>query len=243
MRARATLLSPGIPPSVQTVEMCPAIFLSFGRRNWASNNSCCHAAPTAAKSERTKVMAARYPSRARSRDAVTSDARNKIQSRWQSCKLGMWEIKNFSVVLWRHFHIDKNVGHTTSALVNNYVLHREIQLDNFLVNCSIRIGRTSLRLFGTLDLGDGTSCSPPTSEAAPANLTAIATIRLWPCGPSVRPSVRPSSSATRDAPLTSSPHSLTLSLSTLFFVVIVYKSETESGGGGNERKNRSVRVC
>ena len=82
------------------------------------------------------------------------------------------------------------MGHTTSALVNNYVLHREIQLDNFLVNCSIRIGRTSLRLFGTLDLGDGTSCSPPTSEAAPANLTAIATIRLWPCGPSVRPSVR-----------------------------------------------------
>ena len=42
---------------VQTVEMCPAIFLSFGRRNWVSNNSCCHAGPTAAKSQRTKVMA------------------------------------------------------------------------------------------------------------------------------------------------------------------------------------------
>ena len=52
--------SPFLPSSlreVQTVEMCPAIFLSFGRRNWVSNNSCCHAGPTAAKSQRTKVMA------------------------------------------------------------------------------------------------------------------------------------------------------------------------------------------
>ena len=55
---------PSLPPSlgaVQTVEMCPAIFLSFGRRNWVSNNSCCHAEPTAAKSQRSQVMAARNP--------------------------------------------------------------------------------------------------------------------------------------------------------------------------------------
>ena len=58
LRARTSLPLPSsLLREVQTVEMCPAIFLSFGRRNWVSNNSCCHAGPTAAKSQRTKVMA------------------------------------------------------------------------------------------------------------------------------------------------------------------------------------------
>ena len=61
LRARTSLPLPSYLllglREVQTVEMCPAIFLSFGRRNWVSNNSCCHAGPTAAKSQRTKVMA------------------------------------------------------------------------------------------------------------------------------------------------------------------------------------------
>ena len=56
-RAPSPFLPSSLLREVQTVEMCPAIFLSFGRRNWVSNNSCCHAGPTAAKSQRTKVMA------------------------------------------------------------------------------------------------------------------------------------------------------------------------------------------
>ena len=144
LRGRCVAWAPLAPPSsldaVQTVEMCPAIFLSFGRRNWVSNNSCCHAEPTAAKKSRAKLSDG-----ARQGIPVTSkDQGQRGEKKEESCSYYFPRLTRLG-----------SKCNSKSKMIKEYW------------DC---LGPRPRR--------------GPAAVCLAANLTAIATIRLWPCSPS-----------------------------------------------------------